>query len=55
MIMYYHNIILVMVMAGVACTQGYEAAGMCSTRELRRAELDKKLDALQCDNYVCGE
>ena len=31
-----------------------EAAGTCSTAEMRRAVLERELAALECDSYICG-
>ena len=43
--------LLILIHLHGASTQGQ---GECSSVEMRRATVDKKLAALGCDNYTCG-
>ena len=45
---------LLFLMTGAAYTQATEISRCHSTKELRKSVVNKMLDALQCDNYICG-
>ena len=45
---------LMLLLMTVAAYSQATGISRCSTKELRKSIVDKRLDALRCDNYICG-
>ena len=52
--MFSASFFLLLMMTGAAYIQATEISRCHSTKEQRKSVVDKMLDVLQCDNYICG-